>query len=93
MIKTLTRRPRLYDRRSLKVKPKRSPKTNILKAFINTVTVASAIACLGYLFYGIYLALPHIGYGIWLMLPCIAMAAIVALFGASCQAFLQKIWG
>lgn len=86
---TLTRRPRLYAQRSAKVKPRRSPKINIVKAIANGLTILCAIACIGLMLYGIYLALPHIGYGIWLMLPCMAMAAIIALLGASIQAFLQ----
>ena len=88
---TLTRRPRLYDRRSLKAKPRRSPKINILKAIANGLTTLSAIACLGYTLYGFYLALPHFGYGLWLMLPCIAVATILALLGASIQVLLE--WG
>ena len=86
---TLTRRPRLYDRRSLKVK-RRSPKINILKAIANGSTVLCAIGCVALILYAIYLALPHIGYGIWLSLPCFVVAAIVALIGASIQAFVQS---
>jgi hypothetical protein len=35
------------------------------------------------------LTLPHIGYGIWLSIPCFVVAAIIALIGASIQAFMQ----
>lgn len=88
MIKTLVRRPRLYQQKSAKVR-KRSPKINILKAIANTLTVFCAIGCLALILYAIYLALPHIGYGLYLMIPCLVVAAIVALIGASIQAFLQ----
>jgi CDP-diglyceride synthetase len=84
----LTRRPRLYSQRSAKVKPKRSPNKSI-KQIINTLTMFCALVCLVLIAYAIYIALPHIGYGLWLMLPCLIQAAIIALIGASLQAFLQ----
>jgi peptidoglycan/LPS O-acetylase OafA/YrhL len=87
-IPVLTRRPRFCSKRSLKVKH-RSPKINILKAIANGLTTLCAIACIGLMLYGVYIALPHIFYGIWLMLPCMVVAAIIALLGASFQAFLQ----
>lgn len=74
---------------TLQRRPKRSPKINILKAIANTLTVLCAIGCLGLILYAIYLALPHIGYGLYLMIPCLVVAAIVALLGASIQAFIQ----
>jgi peptidoglycan/LPS O-acetylase OafA/YrhL len=66
-----------------------STKINILKAIANGLTILCAIACIGLMLYGIYLALPHIFYGIWLMIPCMIVAAIIALLGASIQAVLQ----
>ena len=88
-MEVLTRRPRLYDRRSLKVNPRRSPKINIVKAIANSLTILCAIGCISLILYAIYLALPQIGYGIWLSLPCFVVAAIVGLIGASIQAFIQ----
>jgi hypothetical protein len=86
---TLARRPRLYSQKSVKVK-RRSPKINILKAIANGSTVLCAIGCIALILYSIYLALPHIGYGLYLMIPCLVVAAIIALLGASIQAFLQS---
>lgn len=88
MIKTLVRRPRLYQQKSVKVR-KRSPKINILKAIANGLTVICAISCVALVAYAIYLALPHFGYGLYLMIFPVIVAAIVALIGASIQAFLQ----
>ncbi len=89
MIKTLVRRPRLYSQKLAKVKAKRSPKINILKVIANTLTVFCATGCISLILYAIYLALPHVGYGLYLMIPCLVVAAIVALLGASIQAFIQ----
>ena len=88
-MEVLTRRPRLYAQRSAKVKPRRSPKINIVKVIANSLTILCAIGCVSLILYAIYLALPHIGYGIWLMIPCLIVAAIAALIGASIQAFVQ----
>jgi len=90
MIKTLVRLPRLFSQKSAKVKPSRSPKINIPKAIANGSTVLCAIGCIALILYSIYLALPHIGYGLYLMIPCLVVAAIIALLGASIQAFLQS---
>lgn len=88
MIKTLIRRPRLYTKRLLKVK-KRSPKINILKVIANGLTALSWIGCISLIIYAIYLALPHFCYGLYLMIIPLVVAAIMALIGTSCQAFLQ----
>jgi CDP-diglyceride synthetase len=86
---TLARRPRLYTQKSTKVKLRRSPKINIVKAIANSLTMLCVIGCVSLILYAIYLAIPHIGYGIWLSLPCFVVAAIIALLGASIQAFAQ----
>jgi fatty acid desaturase len=87
---TLSRRHRFGNQKSVKVKPRRSPKINRLRVVLNGSTILCAIACFGLILYGIYLAIPYIGYGIWLSIPCFVVAAIVALIGASLQAFLQS---
>lgn len=88
-IPTLVRRPRLYTQKLTKVKPRRSPRINILKPIAKAITMISAVGCVSLVLYAIYLAIPHIGYGIWLMMPCLVTAAAVAFVGACCQTFLQ----